>query len=67
VSAAEPSLAPAVRDLYRRLPEMHRLAPWELQHVLFSLGYTDELADEAEITAALVVVRFELAARRPAA
>ena len=45
------ALVGAVRDLYRRLPEMHRLAPWELQHVLFSLGYTDALADEAEITA----------------
>lgn len=50
-------LLPAVRDLYSRLPETYRLEPWELQHVLFSLGYTDDLADEAEIAAAVEVAR----------
>src|SRR3954451_2993099 len=47
VNAAE--LLPALRDLSSRLPEMYFRQPWELQHVLFSLGYTDDLADEAEI------------------
>ena len=50
-------LLPALRDLYSRLPEMHYRQPWELQHVLFSLGYTDDLADEAEIAAAVEVAR----------
>ncbi len=50
-------LLPAVRDLYSRLPETYHLEPWELQHVLFSLGYTDDLADEGEIAAAVEVAR----------
>ncbi len=32
-------LLPALRNLYSRLPETYLLEPWELQHVLFSLGY----------------------------
>jgi hypothetical protein len=39
-------LLPSIRDLYSRLPETYHLEPWELQHVLFSLGYVDDLADE---------------------
>ena len=50
-------LLPALRDLYSRLPETYHLQPWELQHVLFSLGYTDELEDEGEIAAAVEVAR----------
>ena len=50
-------LLPAVRDLSSRLPETYHRQPWELQHVLFSLGYTDELADETEIAAAAEVAR----------
>ena len=50
-------LLPAIRDLYSRLPETYRLEPWELQHVLFSLGYTDDLAGEAQIAAAVEVAR----------
>jgi hypothetical protein len=52
-----PCLLAAVRQLYSRLPETYYREPWELQHVLFSLGYTDELADEAEIAAAIGVAR----------
>jgi hypothetical protein len=55
--AGEPNLLAAVRDLYSRLPEMRGREPWELQHVLFSLGYTDDLAPEAEIAAAIEVAR----------
>jgi hypothetical protein len=47
-------LLPAIRDRYSRLPETYLLEPWELQHVLFSLGYTDDL-DEGEIAAAVEV------------
>lgn len=50
-------LLPAVRELYSLLPETRRLEPWELQHVLFSLGYTDDLADEAEIGVDVEVAR----------
>ena len=50
-------LLPALRDLYSRLPETYDLQPWELQHVLFSLGYVDDLTDEAEIAAAVEVAR----------
>jgi hypothetical protein len=50
-------LLPAVRNLYYMLPEMHALEPWELQSALFVLGYTDDLADEAEIAAAVEVAR----------
>jgi len=55
VNAAQ--LLPAIRDLYSRLPEMYFRQPWELQHVLFSLGYTDDLAEEAQIAAAVEVAR----------
>jgi hypothetical protein len=50
-------LLPAIRDLYSRLPEMYYREAWELQHVLFSLNYTDELEDEGEIAAAVEVAR----------
>jgi hypothetical protein len=50
-------LVPALRDLYSRLPEMYFNQPWELQSALFVLGYTDALADEAEIAAAMDVAR----------
>jgi hypothetical protein len=50
-------LLPALRDLYSRLPETYHLEPWELQHVLYSLGYADDLVDEAEIAAAVEVAR----------
>ncbi len=50
-------LLPAVRDLYSRLPETYDREPWELVHVLYSLGYTDDLADEAETAAAVEVAR----------
>jgi hypothetical protein len=55
VSSAQ--LLPAIRDLYSRHPEYFHHEPWELQHVLFSLGYVDDLADEADIGAAAEVAR----------
>jgi hypothetical protein len=51
------SLLASVRDLYSCLPETYHLEPWELQHVRFSLGYTDDLADQAGIAAAIEVAR----------
>jgi hypothetical protein len=50
-------LLPLLRDLYSKHPEFRSLQPWELQHVLWSLGYTDDLGDEAEIAAAAEVAR----------
>ena len=50
-------LLPAIRDLYSRHPEYWHHEPWELVHVLFSLGYVEDLADEAEIAAAVEVAR----------
>jgi hypothetical protein len=51
------SLLPAIRDLYSRHPEMHSLEAWELQSALYLLGYTDDLAPEAEIAATVEVAR----------
>jgi len=46
-------LLPAIRELYSRYPEYFHHEPWELQHVLFSLGYVDDLVGEGEIAAAV--------------
>jgi len=51
------SLLPAVRELYSRRPEVFYLQPWELQSLLWSLGYTEDLVDEGEISAAVEVAR----------
>jgi hypothetical protein len=48
---------PLVRDLYSKRPEYRHHDAWELQHVLFSSGYTDELLDEGAIAAAIEVAR----------
>lgn len=45
-----------LRDLYRRNPDARYLLAWELQTLLWSLGYTDELLDETEIAEAVKVV-----------
>jgi hypothetical protein len=58
-----PQLLPAIRDLYSRHPEYHHLEPWELIGLLWSLGYTDELADEGEIAAAAEVARTDWTGR----
>jgi hypothetical protein len=50
-------LLPTIRALYSRHPEYWHHEPWELQHVLYSLGYVNDLADEAEIAAAVEVAR----------
>jgi hypothetical protein len=51
------TLLPAVRDLYSKHPENWHHEPWELVHVLLSLGYVEGLADETEIAAAVEVAR----------
>ena len=50
-------IVPLLRELYSRRPEARYLEPYELQSLLWSLNYTDELLDEAEIAAAIEVAR----------
>jgi hypothetical protein len=57
IVAHEPYLLPKVRDLYGRRPETRFREARELQHLLFSLGYSDGLVPEAEIAAAMEVAR----------
>jgi hypothetical protein len=56
-SVGSAEFLPAARDLYSRLPETYPLEPRELVHVLFSLGYVDDLAAGAEMAAAVEVAR----------
>ena len=60
-------LLPAIRDLYSRHPEYFHHEPWELAHVLFSLGYVEDLAGESEIATAVEVARGDYPQWRPAA
>jgi hypothetical protein len=60
-------LLPAIRELYSRRPEYFHHEPWELAHVLFSLGYVEDLVHEAEIAAAVEVARGDYPQWRPAA
>jgi hypothetical protein len=55
----ERGLPASICEVYRRLPETRDLEAWELQHVLWSLGYTDGLAAEEEIAAAIEVARID--------
>jgi hypothetical protein len=57
IIADEPNLLALIRELYSRRPETRLLESWELQHILFMLGYTDSLAAEAAIAAAMEVAR----------
>jgi hypothetical protein len=57
VSVSASQLLPAIRDLYSKRPEMRTLEPWELQQVLWSLNYTDDLEDEPAVWAASEVAR----------
>jgi hypothetical protein len=57
-------LLPAVRDIYSRHPEFRDLEPWELQHVIWSVHYSDDLEDEATIAAAMEVARMDFTGER---
>jgi hypothetical protein len=57
----------SVREVYSRLPESYFLQHWELQHILWSLGYTEDLAPETEIVAAVEVARQDWPEWSPAA
>ena len=51
---------PMLRDLYSKRPETRYLEPYELQSLLWSLRYCDDLIPEAEIAAAIEVARTDL-------
>ena len=55
MSSAE--LLPHVRDLFSRFPEHRHHEGWELQWLLFALGYTNELEDEHEVAFAAEMAR----------
>jgi hypothetical protein len=48
---------PMLRELFSQRPEARCLEPWELQSLLFSLGYANGLLNEGDIAAALGVAR----------
>ena len=50
-------LLPMLRDLFSRFPEYRHHQGWELQWLLFALGYSDELEDEGEIKSAVETAR----------
>jgi hypothetical protein len=52
-----PCMLAAVRELCSRRPETRCFEAWELQSLLFLLGYTNGLAPEAEIAAAIKLAR----------
>jgi len=56
----EPDLLALVREPSSRRPETRFREAWELQHILFSLGYCDGLIPEAEIAVAVEVARGDL-------
>ena len=57
IIADEPNLLASIRELYSSRPETRHLESWELQSILFMLGYTDSLAPEAAIAATMEVAR----------
>jgi hypothetical protein len=67
IVAYEPNLLALVRELYSHRPEAYYLEAWELQSLLFLLGYTDSLAPEADIAAAMEVARGDYDPERAAA
>jgi hypothetical protein len=52
---------PMIRELYSRHPEILYLEPYELQSILWSLGYCEAMVPEAEIAAAIEVARGDFA------
>ena len=52
-----PDVLALVRELYSYRPEARCLEPYELQSLLWSLGYCEELIPECELAAAIQVAR----------
>ena len=53
----QPNVLALVRDLYSRRPETRYLEAYELQSLLWSLSYCDDLIPEHEIAASIEVAR----------
>ena len=53
----ETDLLPKVRELFSHYPAARFREAWEVQHLLFSLGFSDGLVPEAQIAAAIEVAR----------
>jgi hypothetical protein len=51
------NLLPMLREMFSRFPEYRHHQGWELQWLLFALGYTEELEDEHEIASAATIAR----------
>jgi hypothetical protein len=58
VTSAE--IVPLLRDLYSEHPEHLDREPYELQSLLWSLGYCEDLIPEAEIAVTIEVARTDL-------
>ncbi len=54
-----PDVLGLVRELYSRQPEAQCLEPYELQSLLWSVGYCEDLIPEVEIAAALEALLLE--------
>ncbi len=54
-----PDVLALVRELHSRRPESRFLEPYELQSLLWSLGYCENLIPEGEIAAALQALTIE--------
>ena len=54
-----PDVLGLVRELHSRRPEARCLEPYELQGLLWSLRFCEELIPEGEIAAALEALRVE--------
>jgi hypothetical protein len=54
-----PDVLGLLRELHSRRHEARFLEPYELQSLLWSLGYCEELIPEGEIAAALEALRVE--------
>ena len=52
---------PMLRELYSCRPETRCLDPYELQSILWSLGYCETLIPESEIAAAVEVAQGDFA------
>jgi hypothetical protein len=54
------NLLAVLRDLYSKRPETYYLEPYELQSLLWSLSYCDDLIPEPDIAATVEVARTDL-------
>jgi hypothetical protein len=54
-----PDVLALVRELYSRRPEARYLEPYELQSLLWSLGYWEDLIPAGQIAAALEALLVE--------